>query len=289
MAANAAIRTELDGFGLMQDGDNVWNAGGAQARGVDAHVYAGWVYDYLNHSRDLNGFDNLGSTMRSIVEATTPFVCPSGLAFWDPTARYVAFCAGEPFSGALDVVGHEWGHALTDHVGAGFIREKEPGALNEAFSDWLGTAIEHANWEFNWTIGEGIRAIRDMANPSRYDQPDTYKEGPFWVDTENCIPPANDFCGIHANSGVPNRMFYLLSVGGAHNGVTVSGIGIHAAILIAVDANDHHWTSTSTFLEARRGMVRAAETLFGVGWPGLVQIENAWDAVKVFEPAPPSP
>src|SRR2546425_1530082 len=61
-------------------------------------------------------------------------------------------------------------------------------------------------------------------------------------------------------------------------------------ILIAVEANaNHYWQSTSTFLEARRGMVQAAEAIFGVNWPGVIEIKNAWDAVQVFDPPLPSP
>ena len=69
---------------------------------------------------------------------------------------------------ALDVVGHEWAHAVTQMAGANLAYENESGALDEAFSDWMGTAIEHSRNEFNWTIGERAEIVRDMANPRLY-------------------------------------------------------------------------------------------------------------------------
>jgi Zn-dependent metalloprotease len=289
MAPDASIRTDRAGAGLVQDADNIWNAGGAQASGVDAHVYAGWVYDYLNRTHGLNGFDNRGSTMRSVVEVA---VLPDGRpctnnAFWDGVKLNYCVGVGQmPFSGALDAIGHEWGHAVTQY-GAGLTGGREPGALDEAFSDWLGTAIEHANGETNWTIGEGIQIARDLSNPLLYGQPATYL-GAGWVDVVHCTPTfTNDFCGVHTNSGVANKMFHLLSVGGTHNSVTVFGIGIQQAIRIAIEANRTEWTFVRTFLDARQGMIRAAAKLFGAGSPEVTYVGQAWDAVGVYDPAPP--
>jgi hypothetical protein len=289
MAPDASIRTEAQGVGLLQDPDDVWDAGGAQASGVDAHVYAGWVYDYLNRTHGLNGFDNHGSSMRSVVEAVRDSEgrpCADN-AFWDGTQINVCVGVGQkPFSGALDVVTHEWGHAVTQY-GAGLSEEKEPGALDEAFSDWLGTAIEHANGEPNWTMGEGIRIFRDLSNPLLYGHPATYL-GAGWVDVAHCSPTEeNDRCGVHTNSGVANKMFYLLSVGGTHNSITVTGIGIQQAIRIAIEANRNNWGLETTFLDARRGMIEAAQDLFGAESPEVTYVRQAWDAVRVYDPAPP--
>jgi len=44
------------------------------------------------------------------------------------------------FSGDLDVVGHELSHGETEATGT-LIYHNESGALNEAFSDMMGTAI----------------------------------------------------------------------------------------------------------------------------------------------------
>ena len=45
------------------------------------------------------------------------------------------------FAGGLDIVAHELTHGLTDYS-SNLISRNESGALNEAFSDMLGTSVE---------------------------------------------------------------------------------------------------------------------------------------------------
>jgi len=59
------------------------------------------------------------------------------------------------FPGDLDVVGHELSHGVTDAT-SNLIYQNESGALNEAFSDIMGTSIEYYYGTGNWTIGEDI-------------------------------------------------------------------------------------------------------------------------------------
>ena len=76
-------------------------------------------------------------------------------------------------------------------------------------------------------------------------------------------------------------------------GVTVPGIGIVKAIWIAVSANHPDiWgripaDRLNFFLEARRGMVDAADLIFGMGSNEADAVKRAWDAVGVVEPPPP--
>jgi hypothetical protein len=77
-------------------------------------------------------------------------------------------------------------------------------------------------------------------------------------------------------------MFYLLSQGGVHYGRTVSGIGIHNAMMIMYRANRDHWRFISTLLQASAGTVQAANDLDPSGaW--AVQVRNAWGAVGVCD------
>ena len=102
-------------------------------------------------------------------------------------------------------------------------------------------------------MGEGVWAIRDMADPPRLGDPDTYR-GEHWYPVEGCTPDqTSDWCGVHTNCGVPNKMFYLLSDGGTFNGVTVEGIGIQTAMRIGLDANRNWWGAAATFAQAREG------------------------------------
>lgn len=283
MGPTAAIETWHSGVGdVMYDFDNVWT-GFDQRAGVDAHVHAGMVYDYLLFQLLRNGFDNQGGNVKTKVEYDGECIwiwcwnkSPDN-ASWDGREVTVGKATSFPsLAGALDVIAHEWGHGITDRVG-GLEYQRESGALNEAFSDWLGTAVEWHYGETNWTIGEGVRALRDLSNPRLFGHPDTY-QGPDWVPMTLQCGSNNDNCGVHTNSGVPNKMFYLLASPGtkSHNGITVQGIGVQPAMRLAYRANLLYWNQAATFLQARDGMVLAAGTPFEAS-----QVRNAWRAVGV--------
>ena len=316
MSAGASIDTTLQPSGStppMTHPDNTWDLSG-QLSGVDAHVYAGKSYDHFNLLLALNSFDDLGSTMTSRVGFPSGLGALTPNAFWDDIDASVSFTTQVgpflPFSSALDVVGHEWGHAVTARASAravvtdpwnpgiltaGLFYAYESGALNEAFSDWLGTAVEHSYDETNWTMGEGVLILRDLQDPRNpslagvlladgqtYDlrQPDTYN-GVGYVMPTGCTPPAQDNCGVHTNSGVPNKMFYLLSAGGTHNDVQVQGIGLPAAMAIAYKANMELWLHDATFQDALAGMLESAVLLHPQDLNFAYQVQNAWDAVGV--------
>lgn len=301
MPSDEEIRTEYYDIGLMQDADNIWNATN-QASVVDAHQHTSIIYDFLLSTFGLNSFDGAGRTMLSIVELPhTPGVddgCPNN-AFWD--GENINFCSGDgqpADSASLDVVGHEWAHAVTEKASnrqeltsssgektTALFYQYQSGALNEAFSDWMGVATERyyrpTNW--NWTIGEGVDLIRDLSNPPAHTS---------WCNETNVPQPdnmggyincSNDNGGVHLNSGIPNKMFYLLSAGGTHPAthVQVLGIGVDKAIQIGMKANREKWPNNVTFQDALDGMVQAAKILHGQDSFEMNQVKNAWAAVGV--------
>jgi len=286
-----------------RDQDNTWFEP-IQEELTDAHFHSGIMYDYMNEKMGINSFDNAGAEMLSFVNAfyppvTTEFcgysVPPGELfnAFWNGynivfTRRFMtSFFSGEyhdiSYAAALDVTAHEWAHAISDRA-VNLRYQRESGALNEAFSDWVGVAVEWYAGETNWTLGEGVKVIRDMENPRNHRQPDTY-EGDGWYPTtrQACPEPdicENDYCGVHINSGVANKMFQLLVEGGTHNGVTVQGVGMDTAIQVAYDAIRNYWTSDETFAGARIGMEDAAAHY---GSSVERSVSMAWHAVGVGE------
>lgn len=300
LSSSGAVATE------PLKGPLTWDTG-AQKKAVDAHAGSVIVYDYLLNQFNYNSYDNLGSEMNALIDLEFPLepqtfcgtLVPAGSlynAFWTGqgiayTDAIKSFFSGITFyqtlSATLDVTAHEWAHGITD-THSNLVYEREPGALNEAFSDWMGAAVEHSVGETNWTIGEGISTsvgeifFRDMQDPALYDDPDTYM-GLNWqpTDVASCAVPdycENDYCGVHTNSSVANKMFYLLSAGGTHNGVIVQGLGIQTAIKIAMDAQRHYWVSNTDFTSARSGMEAAA---VGYGADAVIQVQLAWQAVGV--------
>jgi len=129
----------------------------------------------------------------------------------------------------LDVVAHEWTHAVIQYT-SNLIYQNESGALSESFSDQMGTSIEF--WANDpegdgnegkytvdnldptvlpdWLIGEDVwnwnsdlPGLRNMENPVQYDDPAHYLDRYRGTD---------DNGGVHTNSGIPNHAFYLLTV-----------------------------------------------------------------------------
>ena len=194
---------------------------------------------------------------------------------------------------ALDVAGHEYSHLVVEFNGnGGLIYEGESGALNEAFADFMGTAIDfYVNDNPNWIMGESIvpamagnmRSLSDPNAGGMGEQPDTY-QGQYWADPENIND--NDQGGVHTNSGVGNYWFYLLSMGGSGtndvgNTYNVQAQTIQKAEKIAYKALIQYLTPNAKFIDARNATVQAAKDLYGVNSPEVSAVENAWYAVNV--------
>ena len=136
------------------------------------------------------------------------------------TGQYMVFGAGDkmfyPLS-SIDVVGHELSHGLVSGT-ANLEYKGHSGALNESFSDIMGTMCEfymydkypQLNGKSDWFIGEDLAIntpfLRSMKDPNSAQQPNKYK-GLYYLDPNSQI----DNGGVHINSGIPNYCFYLAS------------------------------------------------------------------------------
>jgi len=98
---------------------------------------------------------------------------------------------------------------------------------------------------------------------------------------------ANDYCGVHTNSGVQNFWFFLLSEGGTFNNITVTGIGTVKAARIAYYNMCYYLSTQSGYTAARNGSISAAASLYGECSTEYQQVMNAWAAVGVGAPATP--
>jgi bacillolysin len=266
------------------DGDNIWNnvTSTKDQYATDAHWGAEQTYDFYSSTFGRNSIDDNGHALNSYVHYSRNYYN----AFWDGTR--MTYGDGNSSNGfrpltALDVCGHEITHGLTQHT-ADLIYSNESGALNEGFSDVLGTAIEFfaKPGTANWDMGEDIGTIRSMSNPNQFGQPDTYK-GTNWA------TGGADYGGVHTNSGVLNYWFYLLSMGGSGTNdkgfsYTVNGIGEADAAAIAYRTLTAYLTPSSKYIDARTLSIQAATDLFEISAPTkIVEVANAWDAVNVTE------
>ena len=246
------------------------------------------TYQYYLNKHNRNSYNNLGSLIRTYVH----FDVNHNNAGWDGSGINCGDGDGVLFGPfvSVDVIGHEVTHGVTQSS-ANLIYSEESGALNESFSDIFGESIEnHATGTNDWLIAAQLSltggALRSMQNPNQFFQPDTYK-GNMWF-VNDCTTPGN-FCGVHVNSGVQNKWFYILSQG--ENGTndlgniySVLGIGLEKAAQIAYRNLTVYLFPGATFLDAKAGAVQAARDLYGVGSPEEIATINAWYAVGVGGP-----
>jgi bacillolysin len=274
---DANNRNSLPGT-LATDSDDNWNLLGsnspAQQAMVDAQFYARVTDDYYLTTHGFNWITNYPQGMISSVHLQRNY----NNAYWNGTQ--MAYGDGDGrnfinFSGDLDVVGHELTHGVTEAT-SNLIYQNESGALNEAFSDIMGTAIEYDYGSGNWTIGEditvGSNGIRNMANPGEDGDPSYYADR---------YTGTGDNGGVHINSGIANHWFYLLVNGGQNakasraSGTNVQGIGLAAAEDIAFLG--------FTALPPSANFCAARASTIAVAGNHDANVADAWDEVGVTE------
>lgn len=256
---------------------------------VQAHWGAEQTHQYFFQTHNRNSYNGSGAVIRSYVHYSSNYVN----AFWDGQRMTYGDGDGVNYGPlvSLDIVGHEITHGVTEYS-ANLVYQRESGALNESFSDIFGEAIEnYATGSNDWQMGTdigigGSGAIRSMDNPNAHGDPDTYG-GSNWI-SPNCGTPtqSNDYCGVHTNSGVQNKWFYILSqgesgtndIGSSYN---VSGIGIAKAAAIAYRNLSVYLSTNSTYSDARIGAIQSAVDLYGAGSAEEIATTNAWYAVGV--------
>ncbi len=132
------------------------------------------------------------------------------------------------FSGALDIVGHELTHGVTDYTSS-LIYQNESGALNESFSDIMGivgrvllSAARQRQPARRLSDGRGRLSARRHSFGG--------ESAVVWaipITTRAATPAPGDNGGVHINSGIPNHAFYLAIEGGTNrtSGLSVQGVG----------------------------------------------------------------
>ncbi len=241
------------------------------------------VYDYYEkHGR--NSFDDEGSSITAIVRLGQDF----NNAFWHSGLNLLAFGDAKRYAGALDVVGHELTHGVITHS-ANLIYRDQPGALNEAFADIFGEMIEaqEKKGKPDWLVGTALITelnppIRNMANPATL----TFDRGgtrPYPTKMSEYVYTQADNGGVHINSSIINRAFYLLAEG------LEDPVGLKAAEKIFYHALTMYLFQYSQFIDARLACIQAAKDLSEMYPDAARKVAKAFDAVEIFDAAPTPP
>ncbi len=261
-----------------------------------AHNHIATVYEYYKDKFERDSYDDNGATLVSTVHFDQNY----NNAFWSDRYRQMVYGDGDgyrwkPLALALDIIGHELTHAVTSRT-ARFVYAEEAGALDESFADFFGVMISNDGSITDWEMGEGVftpykagDALRDLSDPSKYDQPDHMDDFMRLSPGELPDDEKNDNGYVHSNSGIPNKAAYLVAEGGAFHGITVKGVGREKAEQIYYLALTVYLNSSTrsrwTFKQARYALLNACRQLYGDSGQEYAAVKNAWAAVGVGEPA----
>ncbi|MBC7460891.1 MAG: M4 family metallopeptidase, partial [Thermoleophilia bacterium] len=257
-------------------------------KAVDAaHDNAALVHDFYANVLGRDSIDGNGMEMKSVVHYGVEY----NNAYWDGEKMTYGDGDGKlfsPLSGALDVVGHEMTHGITEHS-AGLDYHGQSGALNESWSDVFGELIEQysenrsgfgtidAAKGADWLIGEDVftpgtagDALRSMKAPGT-----AYEGDPQPADMAHYAKmpddPWHDNGGVHYNSGIPNRAAYEAGV----------KIGGDKLAKVWYSALTQYLKPNSNFADAAAATIAAATKLYGAGDVSSA-VADAWSTVGVL-------
>ena len=258
---------------------NSWGSRSA----VSGHVNAGIAYEYFRSTFSRNSINGSGGNIISFINVADDDGGGLDNAFWSGQAMFYGNGrdAFSPLAGSLDVAGHEMSHGVIQNT-ANLEYQGESGALNESFADIFGVMIDRDDWR----LGEEVvntqifrsGALRDMQNPnnggSRLGDP-----GYQPASVSEQFFGSEDNGGVHINSGIVNRAFYLFA--------TANGVGRDRAEQVYYRALDRYLTRSSQFIDARLAVIRSAEELYGASIAAAA--ENAFSTVGIGNGAPTAP
>jgi Zn-dependent metalloprotease len=225
---------------------------------TDAYDYLGIVRDFYKNRLGRDSIDNAGLNLVANVNFGVEF----DNAFWDDVGLRMVFGNGsgtvfKDLTASVDVCGHELTHGVTQFSANLNYTNDQSGALNESFSDMLGSAIDaYANGKdektHNWLIGDEImaddlfgEALRNMAEPgTAFDNPLMGRDPqPRDMSTYADADP-------HIMSGITNRWFYLIC----------QDVGLDAGTLIMYQTLQNLWPNAK-FADAATVAVAQARIL----------------------------
>ncbi len=259
-----------------------------------ADVAVNEAYEGLGNTFDLylqvyhrNSIDNAGLPLNASVHFDQKY----NNAFWN--GQQMVFGDGDGvifnrFTIATDVIGHELTHGVTA-AEANLVYQGQSGALNESISDVFGSLVKQFKLkqtaaQADWLIGAGLLAagihgvaLRSMKAPgTAYNDPVLGKD-PQPADMQHFVNTMQDNGGVHTNSGIPNRAFFLVAS-------ALGGNAWERAGQIWYDTvTDHRLSKRASFAAfATRTSLNAA-TRYGSASVERKAVLDAWRQVGVIK------
>ena len=206
----------------------------SEGQGPSGDVAVDEAYHGLGHTFDLywdiyerNSLDNKGEDLI----ATVHYGVKYNNAFWNGTQMVFGDGDGEIFQRFtldVDVIGHELTHGV---INGKLPYHDQSGALNESLADVFGSLVKQRTLgqtadQADWLIGAGMFmpgingiALRSMNAPGTafHDPLFIHPLRPDGKDPQpdhmrGYVITSDDYGGVHINSGIPNKAFYLTAV-----------------------------------------------------------------------------
>lgn len=188
---------------------------------TEAYDALGATYALFREVYGRSSIDGAGLSL----DATVHYGQDYDNAFWNGERMVFGDGDGEVFerfTASVSVIGHELTHGVTQYT-ANLTYQGQSGALNESVSDVFGALVEQHLFgqtadEATWLIGEGLftpdvqgRALRSMKAPGTAYDDDVLGKDPQPGHLDDYVETTDDNGGVHLNSGIPNRAFYLVA------------------------------------------------------------------------------
>ncbi|MFB4315436.1 M4 family metallopeptidase [Actinomadura sp. 21ATH] len=265
---------------------------GAPATGDKAvdqsYDWLGVTFDFFEAAYRRDSIDGAGLRLVSTVHYGRAYEN----AFWNGEQMVYGDGDGKlflAFTGPLDVTGHELAHGITQYT-ANLDYQGQSGALNESVSDVFGSLVKQ--WHLkqsadraDWLIGQGLfaegvnaKALRSMKEPgTAYDDPRLGKD-PQPGHMNDYVETQSDNGGVHINSGIPNRAFYLAAT-------EIGGNAWEKAGRVWYDTlTGGRIERTTDFAGFAAATVATATGLYGAGGAETRAVRDAWAGVGVAVP-----
>jgi bacillolysin len=245
---------------------------------VSAHYNGGEAYSYFYKTHGRRSLNGKSGSIISIINITeedtrTGAALQMDNAFWN--GEFIGYGNGKdvfrPLAAGLDVAGHEMTHGVIENT-ANLVYQGQSGALNESMADVFAVLIDRQDGDF--VLGEDIMKngkpfLRSLSDPNKGDQPAHMNER--YTGTE-------DNGGVHINSGIPNKAFYLFVSALSGSEETKK----QKAEKIYYRALTKYLTRSSKFTDLRSAIVQSAIDLQAeVGAEAVTAANNAFNAVGI--------
>jgi Zn-dependent metalloprotease len=251
----------------------------------EAYDGLGATFNFYHDVFERNSIDDEGLPLI----ATVHFGKDYDNAFWNGQQMVFGDGDGELFQRftiSVDVIGHELTHGVTSDESK-LDYNGQSGALNESMSDVFGIMIKQylkhqTADQSDWLIGEGLLmpsvkgvALRSMKEPgTAFDDPQLGKD-PQPGNMKDYVQTMEDNGGVHINSGIPNKAFYLAAIKIGGNAWEKAG-----AIWYATQ-RDKGMRPNITFARFAGLTLANAQRLYGAKGKETEAVREAWNEVGV--------